>query len=301
MAITTIVAALALETDNDPVAGRALQLARLHDAKLVFVHVVEDVLSFDVGLPAPVEAAILWRLVEHEATERVKKLVEHSGLKKNPEIIVATGSPFEIINETAARHKADLVIIGQGKRRNIREKVFGSTADRVVRLARVPVLVVKSAEIHAYEHMSVAVDFSDASKAALKAAADLAPNAAVTMIHVVEIPLAFEQAMLQSGTGQMEIKLYRQAKIESARKKLKESFAEAGFSAVDEKLRVLAGHPVETLSRHARGGRTDLFVLGTQGRNPVSQVLLGSVARRILQVAPCDVLITSGRLPAIKG
>ncbi len=301
MAITTIVAALALETDNDPVAGRALQLARLHNAKLVFVHVVEDVLSFDVGLPAPVEAAVLWRLVEHEATERVKKLVEHSGLKQAPEIIVATGSPFEIINVMAARHNADLVIIGQGKRRNIREKVFGSTADRVVRLARVPVLVVKSAETKAYENLSVSVDFSDASKAALKAAADIAPNAAVTMIHVVEIPLAFEQAMLLSGTGQMEIKLYRQAKVESARKELKESFAEAGFSVVDEKLQIMGGHPSDTLSRHARSGRTDLIALGAQGRNPVSQALLGSVARRILQVAPCDVLITSGRPPAIKG
>lgn len=42
MSINTIVAALALETDNDPVAGRALQLARQHKARLVFVHAVED-------------------------------------------------------------------------------------------------------------------------------------------------------------------------------------------------------------------------------------------------------------------
>ncbi len=298
MAIRTIIAALALEADDDPVAARAIQLARRHGAQLIFVHVVEDVLSFDVGLPAPVEAPVLWRLVEQAATERMKKLMEHSGLEKTPESFVATGSPFAVIREMAEYRDADLIITGQGKKKNIKDRVFGSTADRVVRLSPCPVLVVKSPDSHAYERVSVAVDFSEPSRAALKAAMDIAPDAVLTILHVVDIPFAFEQAMFRAGADQKEISRYRQAKTVSVRKELRESLAEAGFSGISDKLRAFSGYPAEMLARHARSGRADLFALGTQGRNPVSQALLGSVAKRVLQVTLCDVLVTPNRPPA---
>jgi nucleotide-binding universal stress UspA family protein len=36
----------------------------------------------------------------------------------------------------------------------------------------------------------------------------------------------------------------------------------------------------------------DLIVMGSRGLNPIGQLLLGSVSFRIVQEAPCPVLIT---------
>jgi nucleotide-binding universal stress UspA family protein len=41
--------------------------------------------------------------------------------------------------------------------------------------------------------------------------------------------------------------------------------------------------------------RADLIVIGTHGRTGVSKVLLGSVAERIVRLAPCPVLTVRGR------
>ena len=39
----------------------------------------------------------------------------------------------------------------------------------------------------------------------------------------------------------------------------------------------------------------DLIVIGRQGRSMVADTLLGSVARRVLADAQCDVLVATGR------
>jgi nucleotide-binding universal stress UspA family protein len=41
--------------------------------------------------------------------------------------------------------------------------------------------------------------------------------------------------------------------------------------------------------------RADLIVIGTHGRTGVSKVFLGSVAERIVRLAPCPVLTVRGR------
>jgi hypothetical protein len=44
MPIKTIIAGVALEADTDPVLERALQLAQVHEARLILVHVLENLL-----------------------------------------------------------------------------------------------------------------------------------------------------------------------------------------------------------------------------------------------------------------
>lgn len=60
-------------------------------------------------------------------------------------------------------------------------------------------------------------------------------------------------------------------------------------------VRVLDGEPGPALVRLSRGSRIDLLALGSQGRGAAMQALLGSVARRVLGEAACDVLVAPGR------
>ena len=108
------------------------------------------------------------------------------------------------------------------------------------------------------------------------------------MVHALEIPLTFEQAMLKTGTPQLEIDRYRQAKARAARDGLNSMLASLSMPG---KIRVVRGDAATALVRLARSGKSDLVALGAQGRNAVSKMVLGSVARRVLAASSCDVLL----------
>jgi len=296
MSIRTIVAALALEIDADPVVSRALQLAQQHGARLIFIHVIENVFHYDEGLPAPADATSLQRTVEQTAYDRICMMIEEDGARRDTaEIILEIGKPYEVVHELAQREQADILLIGPGKARSVRERVFGSTADRLVRIAASPVLVVRTAGAKPYAHISVAMDFSGPSRAAFEAAAHLARQAEMELVHMVEVPLTFEQAMLKAGTPKMEIQRYRREKMRAARRQLTAFAAEPRSFSVKPGLRVLQGEASAALVRLSRSGRTDLLALGLHSRNMMARALLGSVARRVLQDATCDILVVGAQ------
>jgi nucleotide-binding universal stress UspA family protein len=51
-----------------------------------------------------------------------------------------------------------------------------------------------------------------------------------------------------------------------------------------------AGHAAQTVAEVAESLGADLIVLGTRGQTPFAGLMLGSVAQRLLHVAPCPVL-----------
>jgi len=48
----------------------------------------------------------------------------------------------------------------------------------------------------------------------------------------------------------------------------------------------------EKIVELARDRHADLIVMGTQGRTGLPHLLLGSVAERVVRLAPCPVLVT---------
>jgi universal stress protein A len=54
---------------------------------------------------------------------------------------------------------------------------------------------------------------------------------------------------------------------------------------------VAVGHPADTIDRVARERKADLIVMATHGRTGLQHVLLGSVAEKVVRLAPCPVLM----------
>ena len=54
---------------------------------------------------------------------------------------------------------------------------------------------------------------------------------------------------------------------------------------------VLAGHPVRTVVQLARELEADLLVIGATGHSALYERMIGSRADRIIQLAPCPVLV----------
>ena len=58
-------------------------------------------------------------------------------------------------------------------------------------------------------------------------------------------------------------------------------------------IRTLAepGRPAETVARIARQEKADVIYIGSRGKDDVEKLLLGSVSTRLVQIAPCTVVV----------
>ncbi len=138
-----------------------------------------------------------------------------------------------------------------------------------------------------------ATDFSRASSAALKAAIGMAKNnrGRLTILHVMAPP-----ALALPGEGYVSPTLYESLETSArgqARKRLDAVVAKARSGGVRATPLLLEGVPHEMIARAAR--KADLLVIGTHGRSGLAKLFVGSVASRLVTMAPCPVLTVRGR------
>lgn len=289
-----ILAALDLQADSEAVLMRALQLAEAHSARLVLLHAIEAGALDDAGAASGHDADTLRETFERSAREEISALLEGGADAARAEVRIAFGPAHAAINDAAGELGADLVLLGPGSRaRALRGRVIGSTVDRVARTIGTPLLVVRTRPELPYRQVTAAVDFSPRSEAAVRAARAVAPDASLRLVHAVHVPDTFQQAMLRAGASHAEITSYRDRMADKARDDL--SVVAAGMAGSGRvTTRVLKSEPTAALVRVSRSRRVDLLAMGADGRGAVRQALLGSVTRRLLAEAGCDVLVAVG-------
>jgi len=136
--------------DFSPASDYALTYAKAlaadFGASLHVLHVIEDRLMTG---PWPVEVYLgeMPRLREgliKDAESRMQeclKAIETSGIQATGEVLI--GGPFQTIVELAGTAGVDLIVMGTHGRTGITHLLIGSVAERVVRHAPCPVLVVR--------------------------------------------------------------------------------------------------------------------------------------------------------------
>lgn len=292
--VNVVLVALDLGAGCDIVLNRAERLASAQAASLVVLHVIDAEQLSDAAAYANLGEEDLRERLRRQATAEIDPLLMTNGGTRRTDLLVEFGRPHEVITRIAGEQHADVIVVGPGGSLTLKEKVLGSTADRVIRTAPAPVLVVRKASERPYQKVAVAIDGSPQSASAFNAARKLAPNADFKLVHAVDIPLPFQQALLRSGTSRDEIAQYRAARAAAARKELR-AFQHAYPEASELSIELLDGEPGPALARFSKGGPVDLLALGTHGRGAAVQALLGSVARRVLGEAACDVVVANGK------
>jgi nucleotide-binding universal stress UspA family protein len=136
----------------------------------------------------------------------------------------------------------------------------------------------------------VPVDFSAHSVKAVRYATTLANKfgARVSLLHVIEDP--FVTGAWQAEAFVPNIPELLNDLIKAARAQLgdmKKQLAAHGFLVETD---VITGQPARAIVEHASTGGFDMIVMGTHGRTGLSHALMGSVAERVVQKAPCAVL-----------
>jgi len=118
-----------------------------------------------------------------------------------------------------------------------------------------------------------------------------ANRARLTVVHVMAPP-----SLALPGEGYVSPALYesleRSARA-AAQKRLNAVLARARAAGVRAGGLLLEGVPHELIARAAR--KADLLVIGTHGRSGFAKLFLGSVASRLVTLAPCPVLTVRGR------
>ena len=192
------------------------------------------------------------------------------------------GWPMESIVDAAKRRKADLIVVGIGKHRPIDRLLAHETAISIVRHATVPVLAVAPLARKVPRHALVALDFSDSSIEAARAAAALVgPKGTVTLAHVSP----FHPSARRDGIAWTEI---YDAGASDHLKTLEQSLAAAGVR-VDAV--ILRGYTPEELLRFARKRRVDLIAVGGHKQSLLDRMVVGSTTTRVLRGASSSVLV----------
>ena len=140
-------------------------------------------------------------------------------------------------------------------------------------------------------HILVPTDFSTAAEQALAYAIRLARtfNARLTLLHVIQpIPMGG----VDMGVALPEA--YLQEVEEAAQGSMEEALARVTAAGLTAEQGVLYGVPFQEIVETAKARQVDLIIMGTQGRTGLMHVLLGSVAERVVRLAPCSVLVVRG-------
>ncbi|GAB3655999.1 universal stress protein [Ramlibacter alkalitolerans] len=277
-------------------ARRAARLAAERGSRMILLHVVEpDGLValrewFDKGrdLRAAIAEQARMQLdaqadpIEQELGVRIERLVRQ-------------GRALDEVHQAGAA--SDLVVLAGRCDEAGREAALATLADRLVRSADRPVLVVRRAPDQAYARTLVLTDFSPAAQAALRAALAVAPGAEVHLLHAFDIP--FEGKLRLAGVSDDDIAAYRREIRTRALAQMQQALDAVGApegartSLVPGDVRVEAVRAIEHL-------QPDLVAVGKQGDSLLEDMLLGSTTSAMLERAGCDMLIVPRRAAGVQ-
>jgi nucleotide-binding universal stress UspA family protein len=290
--IRCILAATDLSSAAAKAEARAALLAKEQSAEqLELMHVVsgsalQALRRLLAAAPAEIEQQLIAQ-AETQLNKRVRDLASQYNMTVTS--YIATGQVHREIVARAGQLPADLLVLGARGSNLMRELFLGTTAERLLHLAKWPLLVVKRSPRAAYRRVVVPVDFSAASAPCLELALRLAPDADITALHAFAVP--FESKLHYAGVDDEHMHLYRSQERQKALQQMEALFAalELPAGAVSHTVRHGSAPPV--IRAKEREVNADLIVMGKHGQSALEELLLGSVTRHILSESRCDVLV----------
>lgn len=285
-------------TDFSPAADHALSwavaVAQGHRAKLVLAHALAPPVP-----PAATPDFIAFPPDFHEQfrAAAVKRLEETAQRLRQSGVVVATdlevGPAASTVVDLAKKHAADVVVIGTRGLSGLRGLILGGTAKRVVQTSPAPVLVVHPEDANGgrpLRHVLVPTDFSQDAAGAVTAARRILhaaePGAKIVLLHAYHLPVEFTAL----GSVPVAPSLFADA-ADQARAQLEKVAAPLRGHGVEVECVAREGYAPTVIEEEARVRGVDLVAMGTHGRTGLRHLLLGSTAERVIEKAPCPVLV----------
>lgn len=233
--------------------------------------------------------------IERELAELAAPL-ERRGLRV--ECAVLGGRAATAIVDDAGSSHADLVVVGSHGRGDLGSLVLGSVSAEVVDRAPCPILVARGS---ALERVIFAEDGSMNARRArdLVAVWEIFRDATVRVVSVGHVDPYFHSGIAPSEQvlAHRTLVATRAAARHEHERLATRSVRLLAQAGLHSEAAVRLGAPAAEIVSAAREWPADVVVIGSRGRTGIERLLLGSVARGVLQSAPCSVLVVpSGTL-----
>ena len=277
-----ILCATDLLPKSDAACERAGLLSDELRAGLTLLHVV---------VPGESPLTLEQRLLRASGDMKARARPPRWKAQRSPNIAVQAGSAANRIVHTAVESKAHLLVLGPHRKRPLRDALEGTIAEKALATRRLPVLVARNPAHRAYRRVLLALDASDASASAIRAAEALmlTPEAQATVVHVHQPP--YEGMLYSAHIGMETVARYAQNWSREATQAVRALLAHESDDAGRYDIHIQHGHAAPGISKAIEYLSPDLLVMGTGGAGRLRRALIGSVANRVLHESGCDVLI----------
>ncbi len=283
---------------SNPTLEKASQLARALGARVQLFHALSNPLYIDV---AELEGISLSKLEETEharARRRLELLAQRltkGGLRVESDV-AWDFPPHEAVIRAARRFDADLIVAERHPTAHHLAWILRFTDFELLRLAPVPVLLVKTRGKYAHPSILAAVDPTHAFSKPLKLDREILSCAAqITQalrgsLHAVfaynPLPVAAMEPGLAVAGATDAIATETEA---GARRALARVLN--GASIPESRRHVVPRHPIDAIEGAAAELGCSIVAMGAISRSGLKRLVLGNTAERVFDDLPCDVLV----------
>ena len=265
----------------------AALIAQRCGAALRLVHVIEPLHSYQ-RISHPLTAPYTIEEIAQRIGARLKTLAASQDLAQlQAEYEVRQGKPFVELIIARRAWQADLIVVGGAHEQEVH--FLGSTSERVVRKAMVPVMVAKKILSARAKTFLVPTDFSDCAKKAAREAIMLAESFSgrVIFLHVVDLYPLYANSL---GDDMEVLAPLPPPSPEELESEWQAFLSGLHLGKLDSEKFNEEGQAALAIVRQADQRQVDMIVMGTHGRTGLEYMLMGSVAEKVVRAASCPVM-----------
>ncbi|MFP9059775.1 universal stress protein [Natrialbaceae archaeon A-chndr2] len=285
-----------IPTDGSDVAQaaarRGFDLATQLEANVHVLSVADSSIATGAGYSG--DSASIRRRLREQADVRATALRETAtarGLEATA--AVREGIPAMEIVDYADEHGIDAIVIGTVGRGGVARAIIGSVADKVVRMAPVPVVTVTPAAVETadrqteFDSILFPTDGSERSTDAIDRCLALA-DALEATVHFLTVIDDDRTETLRSvvDTGANPAS----ERTELADEHLETLATRARADGHEVVVATTSGKPATEILEYVKTGGIDMVAMGTAGRSGFERAILGSVTDRVIRTAPVPVV-----------
>jgi hypothetical protein len=264
--------------DSAGVVAAGLTLARSCRSKLFLLQVVEIIPGYELHAPdlmstSPQPDLEFLKLREKTVRSRLEEWqteAANQGIDLEIRVQIDMAAYAGILEEAEAI-QPQLIIMGRHGRTGMDRMVMGSVTAKIIGHSHFNVLVVPRQATLDFRRLLIASDGS--------------PFSATAWEEALSIARAAGSSLLAVSVARDDSAVTRTAET---LRQMQEAAAQAG---VPLEAQMLRGRPFEAILNAAAMKQVDLIILGSHGRTGLKRLLLGSVAERVIGLAPCPVLV----------
>jgi len=268
----------------------AIALARENDAELTVCHAIPDLSPAADYLEGDYLGTVNQMLVSNAST-KLNDFIHEVDPDFYAQLRVESGNPAQIILDLVTKGGADLIVMGTHGHGGYDRLLVGSVTNKVLHKTTIPVLVVCRPTHHFIKEDAArpveirrilcAVDFEPENEEVIRTGLTLARRyrSELRMFHAAEAS-------------------YLNVQLDDASRKLRKLVDSENEPWCTVSFSVRAGTPASQILQAIEEEDIDLLVMGHHTRKLAEELLLGSVAKKVIAGSQCPVLVVRTDGPA---